>query len=117
MSHGSFGGGLPRKSPLGQIEEQTKQASQVLRTEGLDESKPSAVADLVERALHPKAAAKHDDVKPEAPEKTVLEGAGENVGAELSRSNAIKRAVARPQRAKSQLHRSNAVKGHNRVVP
>lgn len=118
MTHESFGSGLPEKSPLAQIEEQTKLASRVLRTQGLDERKPSAVSDLVSQTLHPKSAAKAENTKAEAgPERRVFEGAGEYEGAELSRSNAIKRAVARPQRAKSLLHRSNAIREQNRAIP
>ena len=118
MAHESFGSGLPEKSPLALIEQQTKQASRVLRTKGLNESKPSAVSDLISQTLHPKSASKAENTKAEAgPERQVFEGAGEYQGAEMSRSNAIKRAVARPQRAKSLLHRSNAVRGPNRAIP
>ena len=118
MSYEPSGSGLPKKSPLTKFVEQTKQASRVLRTEGLDEGKSSAVPDLIDQALHPKAASKTDKPKSEAgPEKSVFKGAGEYEGADLSRSNAIKRAVARPQRAKSLLHRSNAVRGQKRAGP
>ena len=119
MSYEPSGSGLPKKSPLTKFVEQTKQASRVLETEGLDEGKSSAVPDLINQTLHPKAASKTDKAKSEAgrPEKSVFKGAGEYEGADLSRSNAIKRAVARPQRAKSLLHRSNAVRGQRKAAP
>ena len=118
MSHESSGSGLPKQSPLTQIVEQTKEASRRLRKQGLDESKPTAVSDLIDQTLHPKAASKADNTKPEAgSEKTIFEAAGEYEGSDLSRSNAIKRAVTRPQRAKSLLHRSNAVRGQKRLIP
>ena len=118
MSHEPSGSGLPKRSPLGKLEEQTKQASRVLQKQGLDESKPSAVSDLVDQTLHPEAASKADNAEPEAgPEKAIFEAAGQYEGASLSRSNAIKRSVGRPQRSKSKLHRSNAVRGEKRAIP
>ena len=121
MPHESYGGRLPNKSPLSKLEQQTKRASRLLEQQGLDESKPSAVSDLIKQTLHPKSASKAEASKAgtkseAAPEKVVFEAAGEFEGADLSRSNAIKRAVARPQRV-NVLHRSNAVKGDIRTIP
>ena len=102
---------LGKKSPLARLEREAIEASKRLEKENAKAPrlqtlpKQPSLNTMIKQGLHgntPKTPAE------ETTEKPVYLGVGEYEGADLSRSDAIKRGVARP-RATSELHRSNAV--------
>lgn len=122
MSVEASGTGLPKESAL------TKQASIEILSQSQEQETGSPCSIQADRAFHVNMLGETQK-SPTAEEqlfvsasvaenqRTVFKGVGLNEEHDLLRSNAIKRAVARP-RAKSGcgLHRSNAVRSLNRAT-